>query len=1052
MLFGVLGPLRVIGDDGADITPRGEQQRRALAVLVASAPAPVSVATLEELLWRGPPPSANALQALVSKLRKVVAPVRIESDGRGYALRGEFETDVEQLARCVAAGAHDEAERLVRGEPLIDLADLPASAADRARLAEMVRAAKHKRIEAIVEGPNPIDATAELESLVVTEPLDEGWWALLMRVHHRRGQQAEALRTFQRARRLLADELGLSPGPELQRLERAILDGEPPPTDRDTVRDTVPLRRRSRGSGLPARLSSFVGREADLAALAEAIAGHRLVTLVGPGGTGKTTTALELARRSAGDEAAFLQLAPLVDYDSIGRALTTAIGLPESEQTSFVNESACDDPLDRVVAALADATLTLVIDNCEHVIEPAAEIVHRLLVECPAVTVIATSRSTLAVPGELVYPLPPLPSDEAIELFVARARDHAAAGAVEAADPATLSMLVDRLDRLPLAIELAAARLRSMSIDELIDRLDDRFSVLSAGPRTVEPRQQTLRAVVDWSHQLLEPEEQVVFRRLSVFVGGASQEAVEFVAGGNDDSRGGALRDVVDRLLDQSLIRVEHTPSGTRYSMLETLRDYALERLADSGERELVLTRHAQYYADLLKGAMRGVIGHGQRQWLDLIARERQNIDVARELAVARQEAQLALELVAPLGWYFYMTGQLDSGTDAFADALSCPGPTDPELRAVALGLYGWLMSNGPNVEAAVNFTSEALAMTDRIGDPWARGVIANTHVMALFFAGMTDRVWEMLPMLEQLVDESGDPWVVAVTKVVRGELLQFAGKPEAAERLLFEAAEDFELVGDRFAYALTITEASEIAEMFGDYDRAAEMLERGIALADEVGFSGHPLAMRSRLGNVELLRGNIDVADRHQQVLIDDPVVATVPWLLSMALLGKSAIARRRGEYELADQLLVRAWQLPRSKSSPLMRTLVLVARGYLADQVGDGRRALEFQTDALRTAVSLGVPRHLAYALEGCAGALAIQPSGEHSELGAQLLGAADRLRRNSGGPMPSAERFDVDRAEQRLRTALGDEAFEAALRAGADREPKDLVIAVEALSLTA
>jgi tetratricopeptide (TPR) repeat protein len=330
--------------------------------------------------------------------------------------------------------------------------------------------------------------------------------------------------------------------------------------------------------------------------------------------------------------------------------------------------------------------------------------------------------------------------------------------------------------------------------------------------------------------------------------------------------------------------------------------------------------------------------------------------------------------------------------------------------------------------------------------------VIANTHVMAMFFAGLTDRVWEMMPMLEQLVEESGDPWVVAVTKVVRGELLQFGGKPGAAERLFIEAAEDFERVGDRFAYALTITEASEIAELFGDYDRAAEMLERGIALADEVGFSGYPLAMRSRLGNVELLRGNIDAADRHQQALLDDPVAASVPWLLSMALLGKAAIARRRGEYELADRLLGRVWELPRSKSTPVMRTLVLVARGYLADQLLDHERALEYQADALRTSVSLGVPRHLAYALEGCAGALAIEPSGEHSELGAQLLGAADRLRRMSGGPMPAGERFDLDRAEQRLRTAIGDQAFEAAFRAGADRDPKDLVVAVETLSLTA
>jgi ATP/maltotriose-dependent transcriptional regulator MalT len=321
-----------------------------------------------------------------------------------------------------------------------------------------------------------------------------------------------------------------------------------------------------------------------------------------------------------------------------------------------------------------------------------------------------------------------------------------------------------------------------------------------------------------------------------------------------------------------------------------------------------------------------------------------------------------------------------------------------------------------------------------------------------MFFAGITDPVWAMIPELDRLVDESGDRWVVAVTKVVQGEVLQFRGDPETAERLFIEAAEDFESVGDLFAYALTITEASEIAEMFGDYDRAAELLERGIALADDVGFSGHPLAMRSRLGNVELLRGNIDAADAHQQALIDDPVVATVPWLMSMALIGKSAVARRRREYALANELLERAWMLPRSPIVPITRLLVQVARGYLADQTGDYTRALAYQTDALTTASALGMPRSLAYALEGCAGAVAIAPSPEQFELGAELLGAADRLRRNSGGPMPADERFDVDRAETRLRTAIGDAAFDAAFRLGADRDPKELIIAVEALSVSA
>jgi DNA-binding SARP family transcriptional activator len=280
MRFGLLGPLCVAGDGGTDLTPRGEQQRKVLVMLAITAPGPVSVDVLEEMLWGGPAPSANALQALVSKLRKVIEPARIERDARGYVLAGEFTTDVAEFERLVANGDHAGAERLVRGEPLADIADASAAAAERARLNEMIRAARRRRIEALVEGTDPGEAAVELEALVAAEPLDEGWWALLMRVQHRRGQQADALRTFQRARRVLAEELGLTPGPELQELERAVLDG----VDSRVVGHAEQAQ--TRVSRLPARLSSFVGRESDLAALADALKSHRLVTLVGPGGTG----------------------------------------------------------------------------------------------------------------------------------------------------------------------------------------------------------------------------------------------------------------------------------------------------------------------------------------------------------------------------------------------------------------------------------------------------------------------------------------------------------------------------------------------------------------------------------------------------------------------------------------------------------------------------------------------------------------------------------------------------------------------------------------------
>jgi tetratricopeptide (TPR) repeat protein len=326
--------------------------------------------------------------------------------------------------------------------------------------------------------------------------------------------------------------------------------------------------------------------------------------------------------------------------------------------------------------------------------------------------------------------------------------------------------------------------------------------------------------------------------------------------------------------------------------------------------------------------------------------------------------------------------------------------------------------------------------------------MIANLHVITLLFAGFVERVRDALPILEQVANDSDDLWVTAVTKIVRGEVEQYIGDINAAERLMLEAADDFERVGDRFAYAITLTEAAEVAEMFGQYDRAVDLLQRGVQLADEVGFSGAPLAMRARLANVEILRGNLDVAAAHHQIVADDAAAASVPWIQAMSLMGRAAIARRRGEFDSAERALSRAWALPRSKTQPHMRTLLLVARGYLADQVGDGDRALGLQAEALRTAVGLDAPRNIAYALEGCAGALGLAEQPELHALGARLLGGADHLRRQSGGPMPAGERYDVDRAEGRLRSAIGDGAFEQEFFAGAATEARELVEAVQSL----
>ena len=275
------------------------------------------------------------------------------------------------------------------------------------------------------------------------------------------------------------------------------------------------------------------------------------------------------------------------------------------------------------------------------------------------------------------------------------------------------------------------------------------------------------------------------------------------------------------------------------------------------------------------------------------------------------------------------MTGEIDVGANVLSEALACNGATDPDYRAGALGLHGWLLANGPSLEDAVAATTDAYSMLDRVQDPWVRGMVVSTHVMALYFAGRLDQVDELLPQLREIADAADDEWVDAIARLVEAEILQIRGHTHGAQEAYLAAAAAFERHGDRFAYALAITEAAEVAETLGQYDRAVEMLSGGLAIADEVGFSGHPLAMRGRLANVEVLRGNLDVAESIHRSLLDDPQALRVPWLQAMLRVGLAAIARRRGDLDLAAANLDRAWRMPRTQSVPYMRALVSVAFG---------------------------------------------------------------------------------------------------------------------------
>ena len=515
---GLLGGLEVLDDDGRDTVVAGPKVRALLAMLALQPGRVVSTEQLIDALWGDNPPTEvrNGLQGLASKLRRSLGSADLVAmRGAGYSLELPADAiDVHRYEEMVAAArdaAADgdlnqaaallaEADRLWRGDAFADFAYEDFAAGAITRLSELRLSAIEERLDIELQLGRHQAAVAELEELVAAHPLRERLRGLLMLALYRAGRQADALRVFQDGRHVLADELGLEPGHELRALEAAILAQDhsldaPAVTARDPGTSTATY-------SIPEALTPLVGRDAELRELTRLAAEHRFVTLVGPGGVGKTRLALEVARVESAAltfGGCLVELAPVGDPAAVRAAIASALAVP--------------DP-GRLAEAIGDRELLLVLDNCEHVITTAAEVAEDLLRHCPALRLIATSREGLRVGGETIWPVPPLDADDAVSLFVARAQ--AAGAPLDLSDDhhASIAEICSRLDGLPLAIELAAARTRAFPLQQISARLNDRFRLLTGGSRTALPRQQTLRAVVDWSYELLFDDEQRVFERL----------------------------------------------------------------------------------------------------------------------------------------------------------------------------------------------------------------------------------------------------------------------------------------------------------------------------------------------------------------------------------------------------------------------------------------------------------------------------------------------------------------------------------------------------------
>ena len=853
--YRVLGPLEIVGGEGA--LPLGGPRPRALAaLLIAAEGQPLPIEVVADELWAGdPPPSAAAtLHTYVSRLRRVLPAGVLVSERGAYALvpdgpvdRDDFTRDVADARAALAAGDHERAAtRLTRAlarwrsDAFPELADSDRGRAAATALDELRRAAEEDRFEAELARGRHREVVPELEAAVVEQPLRERRWGQLMLALYRSGRQADALARYQALRALLADELGLDPSPDLGKLEQQILLQDPElAAPGEAAAPAAPAR------PLPAPVTTFVGRAFETAELAAAMRANRLVTVAGPGGVGKSRLAVELVRAHHGEEpadlVAFAELAGVADPALVPAAVAATLGIDESGGTPL--ETALGGALDDDRGAL------IVLDNCEHVVDAVASLVEQLLTAVPDLRIVATSREPLGVLGEAVWRVAPMPVDDAVRLFRERA------GQAAVTDGPALRAVCERLDGLPLAIELAAARLRTMSIEQLLAGLDDRFRLLGTGPRSAPERQRSLYALVQWSHDLLAPDDQRLLAALSVFAGSFDAPAAEAVAGLEPGSGVSRLAD----LADKSLV-VLHP--GNRYRMLETIRQFAAERLRANGDEESARDAHLAWFRAFAESMSTELRGGRQRDALHRCEAERDNVRAAIEWAVADPDrAPLALEIAVGVWRNWLVRGHLTEGRQLLGAALAA-APVRTRARAWALQRAGGLAESHGDVAAAVELELAAIELAREVGDVDVEALALNELANARRAAGDLEAAITSAREAVAIAREGSTQALTRYTCTLNlGNTLLRDGRQREARELYEEALPNIRDAGDDFGLGTVLQNLGVAAFQAGDYEAALAYTDEGAAIAERLE-SKQGLAMTFDMrAQIELARGNLEAA-----------------------------------------------------------------------------------------------------------------------------------------------------------------------------------------------
>jgi predicted ATPase/DNA-binding SARP family transcriptional activator len=949
--FGLLGTLATWTADGRLAEVPEAKVRALLADLLVNLGHPVPADRLIDDLWGDDLPvhPAAALHSKVSRLRQALESAEpgggelVAFRSAGYLLLAEGDDLDERRFAALAgragavsdprekAGLLADALALWRGPALADFADSMFAQTAIARLEEQRLAALEAHAEArLALGEHSLLA-GELGELVARHPLRERLRAAHMLALYRSGRQAEAVHSYTELRGQLAGELGLDPGEGLTSLYEAIL-RQAPDLQHVQAPPTVATRPQT---NIPAMLTGVIGRAEAVTELRALLNQGRLVSLTGPGGVGKTRLAMETATQSAGafpDGVWIAELAGLATR-APADAVMAALG---------IRDDSAADPRRVLAEALRDSRMLLILDNCEHLADQAAELTARLLRAAPGLRILVTSREPLLVAGEVVWAVPPLMLPEpaadrnpaalarcsAVQLFVARAGASAPGFRLGEDNAQAVAELCRRLDGIPLALELAATRVRNLGVHELLARLDDRFRLLVTGNRDAPPRQQTLAAVIDWSWELLTEPERLVLRRLAVTADGCDLRAAEAICAED----GLDVPNLVSRLVDRSLVVAADAPDGRRFRLLESIAAYGLQRLSEAGEAGELRSRHRRYYASLAERAAPHLRGHDQRSWLRCLDAESGNLCTA--LDGARSDGDDALGMVNALAWYWFLRGRLTEAQRALEEALS-PGRGSATARATATAWRSGLMTLvGERRERG------APPRLDEIDDPSTRATLEWFHAFVASDFGDPSVAGAMTDQALASFQALGDQWGIAAALSTRAKLAMIGDDPAAARREAQQSLAMFRELGDRWGQLQAVEWLGAAAAADRNLAQAERLHREGLRMAEELGLWPQAADALSWLGRSALQAGDLA---RARELLERGLRLAAGQNYLPGQVFAEVSLgqtARAEGNLDAAEAHMRHVLQTSqRAGSEPdVARTIALSELGFIAEQRGEG------------------------------------------------------------------------------------------------------------------